>query len=317
MPGSGFFFFAKKPDFTRIANADVCAVQRCHTQQQYNFMRIAQSLGMAICYEIDDDVWELPSYNPAKALLESQRDGFNACIRMADLVTVSTRTLEKQLRRNVKFMVNSRGKEIPIVVVPNLILPKLFSVPVKNTGTLKIGWQGSSSHGGDLELVQAVVEGCLAEYPIEVEYRGCVLAPDNPLWKHEHFQHKYWVPIAEYPCRMPCWGWDIALAPLTDHEFNFSKSSIKMVESGFCGIPCLASWVRPYEEFCSHDPELQWLLCAGRSSWDKKLRELICDQGRREEMGRRMRETVEKYYSIPDHQPHPGWVKALQVVRGL
>lgn len=318
MPGSSFFFFGKSPDFTRVANCDVCAVQRCFAEQQYNFMRIAQSFGMKLIYEIDDDVFDLPDYNPAKQMLESQRAGFIACIRMADLVTVSTKMLEKQLRRNVKFMVNNKGHAIPTMVVPNMILPKLFATPIKNEGErLKIGWQGGSSHAGDLDLILAAVVGCLESYPVDVEYRGCVLHPDNPLWKFSGFQHKYWIPISEYACRMPCWGWDIAVAPLTEHEFNASKSAIKMIEAGFCGIPCLASWVRPYDEFCGHDPELRWLLCAGHSSWDKKLRELINDSARREEMGKRMQKVVEQHYSIADGEAHPGWVKALQAVRAL
>jgi glycosyltransferase involved in cell wall biosynthesis len=118
------------------------------------------------------------------------------------------------------------------------------------------------------------------------------------------------MPVAEYACRMPLWGWSIALAPVIDNEFNSSKSNIKMIEAAYCGIPCLASAVRPYDEFVSHDPELRWLLCSGPHGWAKKIKELLYDQARREELGLRMRDVARKHYSMS--KPHEGWAEVIR-----
>ncbi len=144
------------------------------------------------------------------------------------------------------------------------------------------------------------------------EFRGCVLAEDSRIAKVPGFRHVLWTQVAEYAARMPIWGWSIALAPVQDVPFNDSKSAIKMCEAGYCGIPCLASWVKPYDEFTSKDSELRWLLCTTPSAFERKLRILIHEPERREELGRRMRAVVDAHYSY--NRPHEGWEKALELV---
>jgi glycosyltransferase involved in cell wall biosynthesis len=315
MPGSSFFCFRDKIDFGLIAENDICIVQRCCTQPQLEFLKVAVQLGLKVVYDLDDDVWNLPSYNPARAVLEKYKEGFGNCIRMVDVVTVSTFELAKMVRKNVRGLVSQvTGRPIPIVVAENHILEKMFVRP-ERPDTLTIGWAGSSSHIGDLALVEPGLLAAAAERPdITIEFRGCDLPAEHPLRKLENFHHYHWKPVPSYASRMPIWRWSIALAPVTDHPFNDSKSSLKMIEAGYCGIPCLASWVRPYEEFCHHDPELKWLLCLNAASWEKKIRELMNDHARREFLGARMRAVVRKHYTFDG--PHLGWQEALRLARG-
>ena len=317
MPGSGFFCFVQNPSFDVIAGFDVIVVQRCCLRQQFEFIQSAAQHGLKIIYDIDDNVWDLPEYNPAQAILAKYKAGFASCMRMVDLVTVSTRTLAKVVRQNVKFMVNARtGKEIPIVVCENKVEERLFSNPTPRSGPVRVGWEGSSSHAGDFGMVEDAIVSCAQEYPDTVfEFRGLELPSSNLITKLPRFQQKYWMPVSEFCSRMPVWGWDVALAPVTDHVFNASKSGIKMLEAACLGIPCLASWVKPYEEFCFWDKELQWLLCAGASSWKKKLRELVGDAARRQELGSHMRKVMVEHYSF--RQTHEGWEQAVQMVRSL
>ena len=242
------------------------------------------------------------------------RQGFIDCIRFTDLVTTSTKTLKKRIRSNVKNMVNiATGKEIPIVVTENWMDERLYATPVKRPQFI-IGWSGSSSHVGDLLMVSDALRSVAEERPDAfIEFRGC--EPDETLRSMRNFYHKPWTAVAEFSARMPVWGWSIALAPLTDHPFNDSKSCIKMVEAAYCRIPCLASWQKPYDDFTSHDPELRWLLCAGPSAWKPKLRELLNDDARREDLGQRMYNVMHEHYSFA--QQHPGWTEAFQRVRNL
>lgn len=314
MPGSSFFCFAQRPDFSVITPADVCVVQRCCTAQQLEFLRMMPVLGIQVIYDLDDNVWDVPKYNPAHEVLMRNREGFNACIRMVDVVTVSTKTLAKVVRKHVKFMVNARtGREIPIVVCENRIEERMFVAPVKNEKVI-VGWAGSSSHIGDLDVVEEAIISCASEFPdVRFEFRGCEPPEASKLRKLSAFQHRLWTPVPEFGARMPLWGWSVALAPVTDHEFNASKSCIKMVEAAYCGIPCLASAVRPYEEFCGRDKELGWLLCTVPGTWKRKLRELLNDKARREELGRRMYDVMKQHYCYD--KPHEGWDAAITMAR--
>lgn len=313
-PGSSFFCFASRPDWNRIASADVVVVQRCCTKPQYDFIHTCQVLGQRVIYDIDDDVWNLPEYNPAHAQLNQMRSGFNACMQLVDLITVSTKTLAKEVKRNVRHMVNTKTKkEIPIIVCENRIDERLYAPSLKSA-QLTVGWSGSSSHVGDLPLTVPALLAAVTEHPeVQIEFRGCDASPE--LKKLPNFRHKLWTPVAEFSARMPVWGWHIAMAPLTDHKFNASKSCIKMMEAAYCRIPCLASWVKPYDDFTSHDPELRWLLCAGPSAWEPKLRELINDEGRRTDLGERMYRVMHEHYSF--NRVHEGWETAFETVRAL
>ena len=312
--GSSFYIFAQKPDWDVIAGKDVVVVQRCCTQPQFDFLKTAGALGMRIVYDLDDNVWELPEYNPAANILGAHREGFNACIRMVDVVSVSTRTLAKALRKHVKFMINMRThKEIPIVVTENRIAECMFVEPVRKP-ELIIGWSGSSSHVGDFKVMEESLAKVAKDYPaVQIEFRGCEPPSDSVLPKLVNYRHKLWSPVAEFGGRLPIWGWSIALAPVTDHEFNSSKSAIKMVEAAYCKIPCLASWVQPYREFCGWDKELMWLLCPGASAWESKLRTLINEPAMRDELGERMWKVVQEHYSW--NKSHEGWDEVFRLAR--
>ena len=315
LPGSSFFIFAQKPDWTKIAGADIVVTQRCCTQQQYEFLATCRGLGMTVVYDLDDQVFDIPEKNPAAAVLHRYRDGFKQCMSIVDIITVSTRTLAKVVRRNISHPHNRiTGKEIPVLVVENRLDERWFSQPAQPDDKLIVGWAGSSSHVEDLEIVQDTLKATALEYPgVLFQFRG--MHPPETLRELPNVTHELWTPVPEYGARMPQWGWSIALAPLTDCEFNNAKSSLKIVESAHCSIPCLASWQRPYDEFCSYDPELRWLLCAGQSSWASKLRVLINEPARRKELGSRMNKVMHEHYSWS--KTHEGWTEVLSTARSL
>src|SRR5581483_8449088 len=287
----------------------------CCTAQQFRFLEVAARFGLRLVYDLDDNVWDLPEYNPARPILSQYREGFYHCMSMVDVISVSTPTLARIIQRQIKNLVNRRtGRAIPVIVAENRIQEKMFAPPVKPAeDKIVIGWAGSSSHIGDLPLIQGALEEYMGRPDVELELRGVDLPVDNPLRGAPNYRFKHWTPVSEYPARMPVWGWHIALAPLTDHEFNQSKSSIKMIEAGYCGIPCLVSWSRPYESFCRHHPDLKWLLCSGPSAWKSKLRDLVHDKARREYLGQLMRKTVEDHYTF--RKVHTGWEEVLLAAR--
>ena len=327
MAGSNFACFLDKIKFERVVDSDIVVLQRCCTKQQLDFIAVLKSLGIKLIYDLDDNVWQLPKSNPAYEVYTAVREGFAGCIQLVDVITVSTRMLERAVRKHIKDLRSKvTGKEIPVVVCENRIDERVFAKPRKGN-RLKVGWAGSSSHIGDLPIVARAINTLSQEYPdVLFEFRGCNPRVETPnaqiaesdkallmsLYDRPNFQHALWMPVAEYSSCMPLWDWNIALAPVQSDSFNESKSCIKQIEAGYCGIPCLATAIRPYEEFCGHDPELKFLLC-NNISFERKLRTLIEEPAMREELGKRSYEVATKYYSW--RGPHEGWEKALQLAR--
>lgn len=275
---------------------------------------MARQLEMKIVYDLDDNMWEIPEFNPAHASLGQYRDGFTACIQMVDAVTVSTLALQKAVKRHVKVLRNRfTGKEIPVMIAENRVEMRMFAPPQKKK-ELIVGWAGSSSHIGDLEVMQdGLIEVAKENPDVVFEFRGLNASTTVAALPNARF--KLWTPVSEFAARMPLWGWSIATAPLVSHDFNSSKSCIKVLEAAYCKIPCLASWVDPYAHFMSHDPELKWLLCASKSQWAPKLRDLIHDEARRLELGQRMYNVMVEHFSF--NKRHEGWDKVFATVRSM
>lgn len=308
-PGSRFYCFRDRPNFEVIAGKDICVVQRLCTKAQWEFLQVVKKLGLKLIYDLDDDMWNVPKENPAYPNLMHYKMGFIECMKIVDAITVSTKHLAKIVAQQMK---KYGDRHIPIIVVENRVDEKIFA-PVTKKDQMIVGWAGSTSHIGDLGVVlDGLLEVAIEETDVQFEFRG--LEPPVALQELSNVTFKLWTPVSEFVSRMPQWGWSVGLAPLTDHIFNESKSCIKVLESAYCRIPCLCSWVDQYDRFCSYDSELRWLLCAGKGNWAPKLRELLHDGARREELGERAYQVMKTYYSYS--KPHEQWRQAFDAVLG-
>lgn len=301
-------------DSNQFKGCEVAVVQRQVSEQNWVAMRKIKETGMKIVYDLDDNIWNLPSFNPAKKLFDQHQDGFLKCAAEADVLTVSTKGLASAAKTGFKF-----GSK-DIIIVPNAIDPKLFRKRdlVRNDDKVIIGWGGSNTHSEDVkdafEVVCRVLDKnpnaimeLVGSYGTETKIERKI--EDGKIWtrkvtlpseitKHPQSRFRRWVAVSEYPNRISCWGWDIALSPLYDNRFNRSKSNIKMLEAAMLEIPCLASDVQPYTEFCALSPELDWLLCRTQNDWFNKLNILINEPERRQYYGKLMKETANKFFNI-------------------
>jgi glycosyltransferase involved in cell wall biosynthesis len=278
-------------DVREIAGFKVAVVQRLMSELNLLTVQRIKQFGLKLVYDLDDDIWNLPGYNPAKRQYDSFQDNFWKCAREADVLTVSTRGLLTAARTSFKL-----DKEI--LIVPNAIDFKLFRrKPLNKDDLIIIGWGGSNTHSEDLKNALDVFPELLKENPnLRIEFAGSV--PPHEVSKHPQARHRLWVAIGEYANRYASWGWDIAIAPLEDNRFNRSKSNIKMLEAAALKIPCLVSDVAPYNEFCSlGGEELRWLLCSKASDWKTKIKELVNDPALRDYYGELMCTTAYKYYN--------------------
>lgn len=300
MPNSRFFFTTGQVPFDSIASSEVGCVQRMMEQGNLEYMRLARSSGVKLIYDLDDNVWHMPAWNPARHAFEIRREGLRNCVRWADIVTVSTPFLKKYALREFDDLRNeASGKPIPVVVIENYAdthLFKTFTEP-RNRDTVRIGWGGSNTHAGDLAFVWNMLPDIVEEFPnVELEVVGH--PPPPRLIGHPRVRMRNFCHVSEYWNRLATWDWDIFLAPLEDNKFNKSKSSIKLIEAGALGKPCLASYIDNYTYFLERSPELKWLLCSVDFQWKDKLVALIKSEELRNQLGQAMHYNVMEHYNI-------------------
>jgi glycosyltransferase involved in cell wall biosynthesis len=301
---------------SELDGCKVAVVQRQVSEHNLRAIRRMKEIGLKVVYDLDDNIWNLPDWNPGKETFDKMQDGFHMCAAEADIITVSTQGLKKACEKGFSDI----KKEI--VIVPNSINFDLFYPKnLVKDDTVLIGWQGSNTHSEDCKYAFDEVVKVLDEYPnTRIEICGApaievydewenVIVDGKPMRRrkkmhrasklamHKQSTFRRWVPVGEYPNRFSSWGWDIALAPLADHKFNWSKSAIKMLEAAAIKIPCLASNIQPYNEFASlGGSDLKWLLCDFQSQWRTKLITLINEPERRKYLGEKMYAVAKKYF---------------------
>lgn len=288
IPHSRFLFTEGAPDINAMSECDIVVVQRLMMEGNVQFLNVARAHGLKIIYDLDDNVWNLPASNPAAHFFHREESvkGLEACAQYADAITVSTKELQQVVRHQWSWMKNTTtGKSIEIIHIDNAIDFKLFQPPVlpRDEDKIVIGWAGSNTHGGDVKLVWELLPYILEKYPnVFLEFVG--QACPEKIKFHERVFQRPWIHVSEFHARFATWNWDIALAPLQQHKFNRSKSSIKMQEAGALSTPCLAQDIAPYKYFCSFSKSLDWLLCDDWD-WEKKLCTLIEDKSFRKDIG--------------------------------
>lgn len=227
---------------------------------------------VARVYELDDDVLRV---HPSQgiALTESQRHHVGYLLASADLVTCST-----------PFLAEVVGAANPnVVVLPNVIHERVLSVTRPRRERVTVGWGGGSSHLMDVAAAAEPLAAVLAAHPdadmhwVGMDYsplvgRECRFTP----WHRDVF--RYYAAI----------DWDIAIAPLADHVFNYSKSHLRALDAAALGIPVVAQDLPPYREFVIDG--VTGYLVRTADEWRARLTELISDGAAREEMGRKARE---------------------------
>jgi glycosyltransferase involved in cell wall biosynthesis len=274
----------------------VAMVQRLSSQENYKAIQLFKQLKMKIIYDLDDDLWSVPIYNPAYKLMKTWLPGFEICANLSDAITVSTAHLKVMVARTL-------GKKAPpIYVVENAIDTRLYrplaqSLRKNKKGKVIVGWAGTNTHSGDVKKVFAIIPQLLDELPeMEFELVGEKMPED---WQRfgNRVRQRDFVPVSEFPVSWASWQWDLSLAPLESNAFNLSKSNLKALEAAAVKIPCVMSDIGEYGKFCSESPLLRKNVLADKpNSWKQKITSLVKDAELRRQVGEEMyRVAVEKY----------------------
>lgn len=240
-----------------------------------------KSAGCKLVFELDDDLWNVPGTDPrVQAYWNSVRPWLGANIALADLVTVSTEHLAEKARR----------WNDNVVVLPNYADAALLEHdrPHGESGTVTIGWAGSSSHLIDFPPIAPVLALTLATHPSAQLH---IVGQDYGSLVGRPYRYSGW--FDDIPTYLRALDFDIGLAPLADVDFNHSKSHLKVLEYAMLGIPTVASDVGPYADFVEHG--VTGFLVRTDADWADYLHALIENPELRAQMGEAARRRASEY----------------------
>jgi len=274
-----------------FVDVDVTVVQRIATKGNLEAIKIMHQCGMRVVFDLDDNVWSIPKYNPAQQAYETIKEGIGVCALEADVLTVSTQALKDAV---IKYVPEFKKRRVE--VIPNAVDFDYFQPKVMYPDRLfTVGWGGTNTHSEDTRKVFDCVASVVKDRN-DIRFETVGLPMPEKLKDHKRAATREYVPVAEYAARLASWGWDLFIAPLEYNEFNRSKSNIKILEAACVGSPILVSDVGEYGKFCRMDKELQYLLCNSDTDWKRKIVELKNEPKHREALVLKMRKVVRQNF---------------------
>jgi glycosyltransferase involved in cell wall biosynthesis len=230
---------------------------------------------------LDDDYYNVPDWSPA-CLNQQQLDTYYLNVEFADLIISSTPHLTKQI-----------GKENITLTAPNLtqVDDYLTNSPAPvGDGPLRILWSGSTTHSGDLEIIEDAISEVLKKWTWpKVEFIFVGYCPNKLIKKHlykgVHFENG--VGLGLYPQVLHKIKPHITLAPLADITFNHSKSAIRIQEGWALASAVVSSPVGEYDLIRNSVDGLkaktkeEWVDCLNSLISNRELREYVATNGRK------------------------------------
>ncbi len=264
---------------------DALVLQRQIEPHQIEAIKRHQQLNHIFCvFEIDDLITNVPVKNVHKKQLPKYLyKRMRQAIKVCDRLVVATEPLAEAYA----------GLSDDIRVIPNYLEAARWEgfTPQRRAGRKpRVGWAGSISHTGDLELIQGVVEA-LAK---EVEWVFLGLCPE----RLRAFVHEFYppVPLDDYPSKLASLNLDLALAPLEEVPFNHAKSHLRLLEYGILGYPVVCTDITPYQG--------AYPVTRVRNrykDWVEAIRAHIDDQAENARQGDALREYVRQHGLLEQH----------------
>ncbi|MGB7159239.1 MAG: hypothetical protein WBD40_14315 [Tepidisphaeraceae bacterium] len=260
------------PPIEAFGDFDVVYFWRVYYQPIRRLARKLQESGIAVIWDNDDNMTAIPRAAPTYRYYGGVRGQrawgeMRTIIRMADAVTTPSPTLAELYR--------SVGQE-HVHVIENYVPAVRPRLRTGNRSRIVIGWVAHSEHVVDLRTLGLtnVFRELLERRPeVQLVSVGLPLGLSSPRYRHVGV-----IPLEQLASEVA--QFDIGIAPLTDIEFNRSRSNIKVKEYAAQGVPWLASPVSPYAEL----GERQGGRLVEDDRWLEGLHALVVDGAERDRL---------------------------------
>jgi hypothetical protein len=215
-------------------NISKVIVQRHTEEQMITHLEFYKSVGLEIIHDIDDLLWQVPPTNPYHRYFKGiNKKCLARALAMSDYLSASTIPMAEH---TFKF-----SRKMP-VVVPNYVSAKHYQKPkMRQKQKLRVGWAGSNTHVGDLQIINQLVSSTLDKY--EWVFMGY----NDPKWVNKIEFHEF-VAVEDYMDYAKLLNLDVVVIPLEENAFNTCKSGIKLQEFSAIGVPCITTDIMPYKE---------------------------------------------------------------------
>lgn len=264
---------------------------------------------LTLVYEIDDDLLDIPAWNPSKINADMRR-AIGRLMGYADLVTVTNPYLGRKVRRVLE---DQGSPDTPVTVLPNCVDPEMWEFerePNRKVKGLTVGVHGGNSHVRDWMVLVNVFRRLAERYP-DVTFVTGGYCPPYFDFLGERLVKIPWVPYSHLP-RMAA-QIDIAMCPLEDHPFNHAKSPIKWMESTMAGAACVVSptvYGPVVGSGASEMGDRLAFVARDEDDWVRYASRLIEKPRLRREMAQRARGWILRHLNI--HELAPRWMAAYR-----
>lgn len=169
------------------------------------------------------------------------------------------------------------------------------NIIVRRNGTVSVTHNcGSVTHMDDLMLVIKPLMDTLLEHPnVKLIFMGETRIRDHFHPLESRVETYLGVPFDSYPQKLHGLRLDIGLAPLGTSFFNKSKSYIKLLEYGICGVPAICSWTEPYKSVMKH--EKTGYIVRKNTNWLNYLDILVTNKKLRNKLGKNAYKNTLRY----------------------
>lgn len=270
---------------------------------------------------LDDDIWNPPPWIQKNSLSFPTPHGVaavEASLQYADQVIARTEPLAEiatRFNRNV-------------VHIPYALRHEAITRTRRwSAKPIRIGWGGSGTHDGDLEMLRSPLLQILSRLDVNVVFVTAI-----PYWAHVlkvsqdprsnrvelypgtniTMNGRTGLCLTDHPAYLRFLAGlnlDIFMAPLLDHPYNVARDGVKALDAFHLGLPLIASNVGPYQRRLRH-METAYLVPNTAEAWAEGLMELIRTEWLRDELAFRGRDWFLMNGTI--ETTGPTWAKVLQ-----
>jgi glycosyltransferase involved in cell wall biosynthesis len=288
-----------------------------HQAEARGWIRSLHRAGLAVIYEVDDDVFTPQIAARQKATTETHKeleqlkqerlDRISA-MRLCDGVTVSNDNLARVVKQYT---------DAPVMVVPNAIDTRWWRRVLHGVKRivppLTIGWAGGARYEQDLEPIAEAWRTIAQRYPavtfVVQGFLPDVLVEAVP---YDRVRRLPWLPLEEYPRALL--NVDIGCANVADIQFNRCKTPIKLWEYTMAGAVSVVS--EALYGAVGTDGE-DCLIAETASEWEAALVRLIESSELRRRLWRQQRRRVAEQHSLEKnvHKWLEAWSQIIQHAR--
>ena len=315
--------------FNLLQECDVAIIPRVVSEKTLQLIKVLKDMSprKKVIIDYDDNIFEVTPFSThyrdfgtrevshnnikiwqdGKDLFDIQRniDNLNLAkeaLRIVDGVFVTTPILAdvySKYNKNIYTLPNSL--DFNIWKPSNLV----------KDDKVRITWHGGSSHYEDLHEIGGELTNITNKHKnVKIVTCGHEFKGVFKNIPSDQYEHHGWVDVLAHPYKQILLNADLAVIPLKDHKFNYSKSPIKWIEYSSLGIPCVLKDIHPYSNLVIHG--ITGFLYKTTEECEFWMDKLVEHPSLRKRIGDAAKEYVHEHFDAKKNSKY--WSEAIKTI---